>query len=154
MLNPPRGITNNALKDLLATGWDLEARDLTYAPLGFGTHHWDVRDSTGARWFLNVDELEARRLRSNEPLSAPLARLRAALSVPRSLRDHGMDFAVAPVPDRNGDLMVAFAPQLAASLYPYVVDGESFKWAADGWASEQVVPGHLRAVLRMLAAVH
>ncbi|WP_194925685.1 hypothetical protein [Catenulispora pinisilvae] len=97
MLNPPDAFSEDDLRLLLANNWGLTAARLEYVPVGFGSHHWSVRDSRGGRWFVNVDELAAFPLATDDPLRS----LRNALSVPRALVDHGHRLTVAP--ERTGD---------------------------------------------------
>jgi hypothetical protein len=54
--------------NVLAQGWGLPVTALEYRPAGWGSHHWDVRDAAGARWFVTVDELEKKRIARSEPL--------------------------------------------------------------------------------------
>ena len=58
MLTPPAGRAEAALVAALAQGWGLAVTALEYRPVGWGSHHWDVTDTAGARWFVTVDELE------------------------------------------------------------------------------------------------
>ena len=61
MLNPPERLRAEMLSTALADGWGLEVVSLGYLALGFGSHHWEVGDASGTRWFATVDELAARR---------------------------------------------------------------------------------------------
>lgn len=121
MLNPPEAFSEEDLRALLANSWKVRTASLEYVPVGFGSHHWSVRDSGGQRWFVNVDEL---------PSESPAARLRElgnALGIPRSLRDHGHTFAVAPIPAADGKVLAELSPGFAVSVYPHL-DGDSFDW--------------------------
>jgi aminoglycoside phosphotransferase (APT) family kinase protein len=155
MLNPPADLSEDALRTVLAEGWNLAADTLAYEPLGFGSHHWSMTDTTGRRWFVNVDELENRRHSAGEALAAPFSRLHSALSVPRALRDQGYGFAVAAEPGVDGEIVRPLGrhEEYAVSVCSHVA-GQSFQWAADGWTSAQVVPAHLGAVIAMLAELH
>ena len=154
MLNPPAALSQADVSAAL-TAWGLQAAALDYAPLGFGTHHWHALDPSAGRRFVNVDDLAARRLHGDEPLTAPLHRLRAALSVPRALSDLGYSFAIAPEPAQDGAVVrtIGRDDEYALSVYRHIA-GQGYQWAAEGWASPQVVPEHLTAVLEMLAALH
>jgi hypothetical protein len=152
MLNPPPRLTEEAVCDALAA-WNLYPAELEYLPVGFGTHHWKMLDPATGRWLVNVDELAGRRLHGDEPLTAPLARLRAALSVPRTLRDHGYEFAVGPEPSLDGELLLMLGEELAVSVYRFLT-GDSFTWSDGGWAAAQVVPAHTHAIVDILAALH
>lgn len=150
---PPAGLVEADLRNVLLEGWRIAATEFTYEALGFGTHHRSVRDAAGGRWFVNVDELEGRRLRGDEPLESSLARLRASLSVPRALRDHGYEFAVGPEPSVSGELMLPLGEAFAVSVHPYLI-GTGFVWSDEGWDDRDVRPEHRLAIVDMLAALH
>ena len=87
----------------VAAGWGREATSVRHLPVGFGSHHWDVRTADGRRWFVTADDLEARGRAHPEPL----VRLRAALATARALADAGLEFVVAPVATSAGTLRAA-----------------------------------------------
>ena len=72
MLSPPADLSVRVLTDALASGWRLAAASVTYRPAGFGSHSWEVVDTSGVRWFVSVDE----------PTEQLVASLRSALDVP------------------------------------------------------------------------
>ncbi|ACU71194.1 aminoglycoside phosphotransferase [Catenulispora acidiphila DSM 44928] len=123
MLNPPVPFSEEDLCALLANSWRVQAAGLDYAPVGFGSHHWSVRDTGGGRWFVNVDTLPP----EPEAAATRLRDLTNALSVPRTLRDLGYTFTVAPVPTTDGAVIAELAPHFAVSVYAHL-DGESFTW--------------------------
>ncbi|WP_194897650.1 phosphotransferase [Catenulispora pinisilvae] len=124
MLNPPDAFSEDDLRLLLANNWGLTAARLEYVPVGFGSHHWSVRDSRGGRWFVNVDELAAFPLATDDPLRS----LRNALSVPRALVDHGHRLTVAPERTGDGAVLAELGEQgFAVSVYRQLA-GESFDW--------------------------
>jgi Phosphotransferase enzyme family len=147
MLNPPDGLPQDALVSALASEWGIAVAAMSYRAVGFGSHHWEVTDVTGTRWFVNADELEIKRHRPDEPLSVPAGRLRASLAAARDLRDRGLTFVVAPVPGRGGELLAQVSDRFGVALYPFV-DGESFGWGEFSTAA------HRRGVLDMIIAVH
>jgi hypothetical protein len=147
MLNPPDGLPQDALVSALAREWGIAVAVMSYRAVGFGSHHWEVADVTGTRWFVNADELEIKRQRPDEPLSVPAGRLRASLTAARDLRDRGLTFVVAPVPGRGGELLAQVSDRFGAALYPFV-EGESFGWGEFSTAA------HRRGVLDMIIAVH
>ncbi|HUF34127.1 MAG TPA: aminoglycoside phosphotransferase family protein [Acidimicrobiales bacterium] len=108
------------MADALAVGWDLPVTSVAYLPVGFGSHHWSVRTGSGERWFLTVDDLEAKRHSADEPPTRGHARLDAALRTARELRDAGLDFVVAPVPTSDGELLVPIDDRYVAALYPHI----------------------------------
>lgn len=140
MQSRPDDLPEDVLAAAVARQWGLTVSSITYRPVGFGSHHWELVDQRGTRWFLTADEL-------TEPQESTLDRLRAALGAAAALRDHGRRFVVAPVPAADGQLVVATDGRFGLALYPFV-DGQSFGWG------ELVPPAHRQAVLDMLVAVH
>ena len=146
MFTPPADLPEPELRAALEAGWSLRAATLTHRPVGFGSHHWELTDATGARRFVTVDDLRTRRRTAGEPLKAGYDRLRAALAAAQALHAAGRDFVVAPLPARDGEPLTPLAGSFAVAVYPFVA-GESFDWGS-------YTPEHRRAVLDLLVAVH
>lgn len=147
VLTPPNGLREDVLVSALASGWDLDIAAMTYRAVGFGSHHWEIADAIGTRWFVTVDELEVKQCWQGEPLQAAFDRLRASLATARELRECGRWFVVAPVPARDGDPLVRAGDRFAVALYPFV-DGQSFVWG------EFATPAHRQGVLGLVVAIH
>ncbi len=147
MLSPPDGLRPDMLTAALAAGWGLEVASLGYLPLGFGSHHWEVADAVGLRWFVTADELRARRMSRSEPLDAVFGRLSAALATAMKLSALGRTFVVAPVPAADGEPLRRLTDRFSVALYPFV-DGQSFRWGENQPAE------HRRAVLDMIISIH
>jgi spectinomycin phosphotransferase/16S rRNA (guanine(1405)-N(7))-methyltransferase len=118
-----------------------------YRPVGWGSHHWEVADGAGCRWFATVDELAGKRLSEGEPLAAGFGRLRASLAAARDLRDCGRMFVVAPVPARDGEPAARVGDGFAVAVYPFI-DGQGFE------GGEFSSPAHRLGVLGLVAGVH
>ena len=127
MFTRPGDLTDDEVGAALARGWGLDVRSVDHAPLGFGSHHWYVTTPDGCRWFATADDLRTRRVGSDEPLTAPFDRLRAALTTARALREHGLGWVVAPCRAADGEVVVALGDAYALSLYPWV-EGRTFGW--------------------------
>jgi aminoglycoside phosphotransferase (APT) family kinase protein len=148
MLTPPDGLPGETLPPMLERWWGVTAVTVTYRPVGWGSHHWEVTDPAGQRWFVTADELEDKRLSAREPLTAGFGRLHAALTAARDLRDCGREFVVAPVPAAGGEPVVRVdAGGFGLAVYPFV-DGQRFDF------DHFPAPEDRLAVLAMLAAVH
>nr|MDT0661803.1 phosphotransferase [Micromonospora sp. DSM 115978] len=147
MLNAPPELTEDALVSTLSREWAVQVDTVTYRPVGFGSHHWEVVDDTGARRFLTVDDLAHRRHRDDEPSDEAYHRLWASLATARDLRDHGLRFVVAPLDTRAAEPVARIDDRFVAALYPFV-DGAGFGWG------EFSGPEHRRALLDLVAAVH
>jgi aminoglycoside phosphotransferase (APT) family kinase protein len=147
VLTPPEALAEDTLVTTLAGGWGVSVSAVAYRPVGFGSHHWEVVDTGGTRWFATVDDLETRRRSVGEPLDRAYDRLRAALATAREVHGHGYRFPVAPVATRAGESVVRIGHRYALALYPFV-DGQSFSWGADLPATQR------RAVLDLVIALH
>jgi hypothetical protein len=146
VFTPPDDLPESALRDVLDICWSLGVATLGYRAVGFGSHHWEVTDSTGARHFVTVDDLRTRRHVSDESLTVGYHRQRAALSAAQALRAAGRGFVVAPLPSSDGQPLVALGGCFAVAVYPFVT-GESFNW-------DNYTLRHRRTILALIAAVH
>ena len=121
------------------TRWGVEATAVEYRPVGFGSHHWDVMTSSRReRWFLTVDDLEAKRGKDH---------LEAALRTAHELRASGHRFVVAPILSERGELVVDLDDRYVGALYAYV-DGQANHYGEYDNDKDR------RAVLGMLATLH
>jgi aminoglycoside phosphotransferase (APT) family kinase protein len=146
VFTPPDDLSEPDLRAALEAGWSLRAESLAYLPVGFGSHHWELTDTAGARWFVTVDDLRTRRWSAGEPLAASYRRQRAALAAALALRAAGRDFVVAPRPARDGEPLTALGEAFTVAVYPLVA-GESLDW-------DDYTPESRRTVLDLLVAVH
>lgn len=146
MFSRPDDLDDADIVDALADGWGVTVTDVEYAPVGFGSHHWRVTAAT-QRWFVTVDDLDARRRTSIDTRDDVASRLRSALTVARSLADAGLDFVVAPVPAADGSIVRPIGDRYLVALYPYV-DGETHNWGTYPTRDERL------AVLDRLVALH
>ncbi len=147
MLTSPDGLSEDVLVSVLARGWEVSVASVTYRAVGFGSHHWEVADAAGTRWFVTADELQTKRLSLGEPPGAAFGRLRASLAAAMDLRDCGQAFVLAPIPALDGEPLVRANNQFGVALYPFV-DGQGFTWG------EFPTSAHRQAVLDLIIAVH
>src|ERR1700722_6651634 len=147
MLVPPDGLCLDLLPPAIAAGWGIDVGALDYLALGWGSHHWATSDVAGRRWFVTVDELDAKRWSERESLDEGFGRLSASLSVAVELARHGLAVAVGPVPALAGEPVIRLGERFSIGLYPFVT-GESFGW---GQFSS---PAHRLATLELVIAVH
>jgi hypothetical protein len=146
MLTPPDGLSEESLVSVLARHWRLSAVSVSYRAVGWGSHHWQVTDSAGERWFVTADELHNKRVRLAESLDVAFERLRRALTTAADLWNYGCQFVIAPVPARRGEVVVRAGDDFGVAVYPFV-EGVSFQW---GEFSVEI----RRAMLDMVIAVH
>jgi aminoglycoside phosphotransferase (APT) family kinase protein len=134
VLTPPAGLPEETLGTVLAREWGIPVKSLTYRPVGFGSHHWELVDTAGSRWFVTVDE------------PADPGKLDASLRVAADLYATGHTFVVAPVPAMSAATAVRSGP-FTIAVYPFV-DGASFEWNAFNG------PAHRQATLDMIIRLH
>src|SRR5579863_7805329 len=118
--------------------WALSVQDLSYLPLGFGGYHWLAVDQAGSRWFVTASELAAPWV----PDLTAAMRTAAWLAT-----EAGLEFVVAPVPTRAGQVVGALDSRHALTLFPYVD-------AAPSSFDDPVDDGDRAAVIDMLARLH
>ena len=115
---PPAGIDERGIAAALAGHWGFAAIALDYLAVGFGDHHWIATEAGGRRWFVTVAELGGG-WRGASPEQG-WADLRAAMGAVIALRDAGLEFALAPVPARDGQALARLDDQRAVIVFPYL----------------------------------
>jgi spectinomycin phosphotransferase len=115
----PSEVDRDALAAVLRRHWSIDVGSMDYLPLGFGSHHWIVTDTTSRRWFVTVDDLSQARW-----AGSAFDTLRRAFETALTLRrDVGLDFVVAPTPDEAGTVVQPVGPHHAASVFPFLDAG-------------------------------
>jgi aminoglycoside phosphotransferase (APT) family kinase protein len=147
VLAPPDDLPEALLTSALGRWWGLAVTSAEYRAVGWGSHHWDVADAAGSRWFVSADDLEQKGLSDTEPLAVRFARLRASLATACDLRDCGLALVVAPVLTGCGEPVVRVGGRFAVAVYPFV-EGQAFDWGE--FSSRE----HRLAVAALVAAVH
>lgn len=146
MLTRPQNLSDAMVVGALSSGWEISVASLEYRAIGFGSHHWRVTDTAGVEWFATVDDIDSKLLSARDTIDEARERLRAALATARALRDAGLDFVVAPIPGRAGEIVGRISDRFVLALYPYI-DGISRSGAYES-ASDRL------AVLELIVAVH
>ncbi|MDY7088161.1 MAG: phosphotransferase [Actinomycetota bacterium] len=131
MRERPDGLSDNQLMRGLADGWGLQARELTFLPVGAGGYHWAVDDADGERWFVTVD------------VTADPERLSQALGTAMAL---DLPFVLAPAPARDGTAIRRLTPRHTLAVYP-LVDGVAGDFGPHP-------PAERERVLDLLIALH
>jgi hypothetical protein len=125
----------------------LEPVAIEFLPVGFGSHHWKVTDDAGRRWFVSVDDLDARRRSADDAPDDVYERLRAAFLTASAVYDSGASFVVAPIKTTNGDVLQRIRGQYATAVYPFV-DGHVHDFGDTFLEAER------DQVLWLIAALH
>ena len=147
MLTRPADLSDLDVIEALRTGWELQPVGVEYSAVGFGSHHWQVVDDAGKRWFVSVDDLDARRRSADDAPDDVYERLRAAFLTASALRDSGAAFVVAPVKTIGGDVLRPIGNRYAAALYPFIA-GHVHDFGDTFPAAER------DQVLRLIGALH
>jgi hypothetical protein len=146
MFTRPEEVTDVDVVAALVDGWGRPAPDVEYAAVGYGSHHWHATEG-GRRWFVTVDDLDARRRHATESRADVADRLSGALGVARSLQQVGLDFVVAPIPTRGGAVLHPVDERFVVARYPFV-EGAVHAWGPYPSGEQRL------AVLDRLVAVH
>lgn len=111
MRTPPPDLTEDQLLSVLSEHWQLAVTSIDYAPVGFGSHHWQATTAAGERWFVTADAV---------PDRAALESLQAALSTAELLRrDAGLSFVLAPIHTSDGNVLAQCAGY-AVTAFPFL----------------------------------
>jgi spectinomycin phosphotransferase len=142
----PEGIRERFVTACLADGWGLEVDQARYAPVGFGSYHWEVTDPAGRRYFATVDDLDAKGWLGHDRDSS-FDGLRAAFDTALALhRDAGLPFVVAPIPAMGGATVLRAASRYSIALFPFV--------EATGRSGMEHAPAERADVVALLADLH
>ncbi|MBA3427693.1 MAG: phosphotransferase [Actinobacteria bacterium] len=146
MKTRPEELEEGDLLQALAESWGLEVEVAEYAEVGFGSHHWFVTDTDGARRFVTVDDLD-RTPWLGDTREAAFACLRRAFDTAVALRDDGLTFVVAPISTSCGETVRRIGSRHTVSVFP-VIDGHAGQFGRYDSAAERA------GVLAMLARLH
>ncbi|WP_030559002.1 phosphotransferase [Streptomyces aureocirculatus] len=120
---------------------------VSYAPVGFGDHHWQLTDEDGRPWFATVSDLDHKE-HCGQGATAALDGLRRAMDTARTLREHdGLRFVVAPVSTKDGSSLVALDARYALALFPHIP-------GRPGRFGQRLTDAERDQVLGLLAKLH
>lgn len=146
MREVPPEVPESELRSHLDRYWDIAAVAIRYVPLGFGSHHWDVTGQDGRRWFVTVDDHRSGRLGIAPEESLP--GLERAMATARVLREAGLPFVVAPVPDGEGKVVRPLGEDgFSILVLPWL---DAVALGEGSYASDD----DRAAVIAMVAAIH
>lgn len=112
MRTRPGSIDDADLSAVLERDWGIRCRALTYAPVGFGSHHWWATAASGERVFVTLDLLDRTDLTRAEQWS----RLDAAMRTAARLAER-LSFVVAPRSTTDGMFLVDLGPTAALAVF-------------------------------------
>ncbi len=143
MFAEPVDFDRRLLLQLLTDDWGLSVSTLSYEPVGFGTHHYVVREEDGLPWWVNVDDLAAKTWLGDDAREA----LDKALKTAVALRRAQLEFVHAPIETSEGNVLASVDARYAVSVYSYV-EGRSNAFGAFASDDER------RLVLKALGRMH
>lgn len=119
MITPPTNLDIATISAALLDRWNLGAAALTYAPLGYGSHHWIAEMQDGEKWFVTVDDLSSAYLGESEEESFEV--LAEAFQTAAALRDTAqLAFVNAPIADCAGRWLLRLDEQYAMAVFPFI----------------------------------
>jgi len=100
VFHPPSELTDAEVLESVRSGWLPAVDRVEHLAVGFGAHHWCGELAGAPLWFVTYDRFTDRHT---------AASLAAAYSGAVELAEQGLEFVVAPVRTRSGDLLVRVA---------------------------------------------
>ena len=142
MKTPPGDLTAETISAALSAHWNVDAAALTYAPLGFGSHHWIAETTDGEKWFVTVDDLRSPYFGESEEQS--FEGLNTAFRTAAALRDTAnLAFVIAPIADYNGASLLRLDERYSMAVFPFVdvepTEFDAFPHASDRNDAMQLV---------------
>ncbi len=128
-------------------GWEFASVSMRYAAVGFGSHHWVAVDADGAKRFVTVDDLS----KPDVGAGAAFVRLAAAFETARRLRDGGLEFVVAPLPDRDGHVLRRLDDRFTLAVFEFL-DGDAGRFGEYQSDDQRTEVGGI--VARLHSATH
>lgn len=123
MFTKPADVDEGELRATISRLWGIGVRGVSYAPLGFGSHHW-IASGVDNRWFVTVDDLDACLTGADDSRDAAFDRLERAFRSALCLAEAGLRFVVAPIPAGGSQILHRLADGYSVVLHPFI-DGVS-----------------------------
>ena len=111
MFQPPSEVTDADVLDLVRSGWSPTVDRVEHLAVGFGAHHWRAEQDGVPLWFVTYDRFGDRHTASS---------LAGAYRGAIELAERGLEFVLAPVPARFGEVLLPVADG-ALSCTPWVI---------------------------------
>lgn len=149
MYSKPADLDEAELRDSLLLLWRFDAAVLTYAPVGFGSHHWIATNAHGDGRFVTVDDLGTKRRSADETTDEVFHRLARTFAAVRALREEaGLAFVVSPLVATDGTVLHRLSDRYSVVVHP-LIDGRTA--GSDG---EYDTADDRTAVLQLLVELH
>ncbi|HXZ74541.1 MAG TPA: phosphotransferase [Streptosporangiaceae bacterium] len=127
MRSPPADLVPQRLGRALAEGWGLHAASIEHVPEGGGSYHWKLIGRDGQLHFVTVDDLDDKDW-LGDTRGAVFGGLGRALGTAAALRyEEGLEFVVAPVAARDGELLRRLDDRYSICVFPFL-GGRSYRF--------------------------
>ncbi|TMF72404.1 MAG: phosphotransferase [Chloroflexi bacterium] len=113
------------MSEAVARHWRSGHVDVEFLPVGAGSYHWRASTPRRPPLFVTVDDLDRKPFLGADA-DTVYARLRSALETARALRQSGMEFVVAPIEGRDGNVLSRIGRRYALAVYPYLGEPRAF----------------------------
>lgn len=117
MQTPPRSLDTDTISAALSAHWHMDAAALTYAPLGFGSHHWIAKTVDGETWFITIHDLRSEYLGENEERSFEV--LGTSFQTAAALRDAAnLPFVIGPIANASRGWIHRLDERYSMAVFP------------------------------------
>lgn len=111
----------------VARDWGVRVGSLRYVALGGGSYHWTAVTPEAGKYFLTVDDLQAKPWLGEDPDSV-FDGLRAAFDTAARLHDTArLAFVVGPLRSLDGRSVCRLTPRYSLAVFPFIV-GQPGRW--------------------------
>lgn len=111
MFTPPDDLSDQHVGEAVRAHWNVDVNEVSYVPVGFGSHHWQIR-AGAMQWFATVDDLRMGARRA--------AVVTAALGASAELSAAGLEFVVSPLRTTDGRVTHELNQDYLLAVYPHV----------------------------------
>jgi spectinomycin phosphotransferase len=117
MLEPPKDLHVDQIARALLEHWDIDVAEVSYVPLGAGSHNWMATDAAGTGWFVKSNRTGGESSFFN-----------AAARTTVSLHEAGLEFVHAALRDKSGDPRLTVPPGWDLAVFAFI-HGRNLDWA-------------------------
>lgn len=146
MKSPPSGLDAGALRAAVAHHWALDIATFAFDPVGAGSYHWRLATTHGQRYFVTVDDLDAKPAWGTDRAET-FAAMCEVFDMACALHADGLDFVVAPLHSTSGQLVERLNARFSLVVHPFV-DGRT------GSFDDVTTSGDRKRLLAALAELH
>ena len=139
-------LADDVIFEAVRSGWELDVTELSYAPVGYGSWHWQATADRHGPIFITVDEVASGPI-AGDGQRPSFDELRWAYGVPLALTLDGLQFARSPIPTALGSSLARIDRRWAVSVWPFIAGRSTH---AGRYEDEQ----DATAVLAVLRALH